>query len=408
MPPINRRSFLQSTATAAAALAARRSGMAEMTGPLPEKAPAPAPELDLNRHRFGVNYTPSHNWWFCWNDWDPSPIEKDLDAIASLHADHLRIMLIWPYFQPNLTWVNPRMLDRLDQLLGFMRQRRLDALITVFTGQLSGWYFLPPFNQPNAGFFTDGKIRQAQKTLVEALSGVARRHTNIIGFDLGNEINTCWHAPTSDGDAWMKWMFSVMHAALPGHLNVNGVDQQPWFRVTTFSPQALVTAQRMPVMHCYPYWSGALKYGGPMDPPSVKLLAAMATLIRSYAGTQQKPVWAGEFNTCIDSLTEKQQALWLERAVLAALHSGVNWFSYWDSHDLNPKFTFHAVEYKLGLLTNDGRVKDQGRVFRELAKTWRGKAVAYPQTPAPPPPAERTTSRTWQWMLDWMGWKAPS
>ncbi|MGC2258480.1 MAG: hypothetical protein WA594_09255, partial [Candidatus Sulfotelmatobacter sp.] len=23
--------------------------------------------LALDRHRFGVNYTPSKNWWFCWN-----------------------------------------------------------------------------------------------------------------------------------------------------------------------------------------------------------------------------------------------------------------------------------------------------------------------------------------------------
>ena len=51
---------------------------------------------DLNSHRFGVNYTPSRNWWFCWNDWDAASIERDLDAIAGLGADHLRIMLVWP------------------------------------------------------------------------------------------------------------------------------------------------------------------------------------------------------------------------------------------------------------------------------------------------------------------------
>lgn len=41
-----------------------------------------------------------------------------------------------------------------------------------------------------------------------------------------------------------------------------------------------------------------------MDPPSIKLPAGNAALIRSYAGTQQKPVWAGEFNTCINELPE--------------------------------------------------------------------------------------------------------
>ncbi len=103
--------------------------------------------LAVDRHRFGVNYTPSKNWWFCWNNWDAEPIKRDLDAIAALGADHLRILLIWPYFQPNPKWVSPLHLERLDQLLTLMGERNLDAVVTAFTGQLSGWYFLPPFNK---------------------------------------------------------------------------------------------------------------------------------------------------------------------------------------------------------------------------------------------------------------------
>jgi hypothetical protein len=90
--------------------------------------------LDALRHRFGINYTPSHNWWFCWNDWNPDPIKRDLDAIAALGADHLRILLIWPFFQPNPKWVSPAHLERLDQLITLMDERHLDALVTVFTG----------------------------------------------------------------------------------------------------------------------------------------------------------------------------------------------------------------------------------------------------------------------------------
>ncbi len=399
MSSMNRRGFLRSSAASAALLASRHNAIATAL-------PSPGPSLDVSRHRFGVNYTPSHNWWFCWTDWDPSPIQRDLDDIASLHADHLRIMLIWPYFQPNLAWVDPRMLDRLHQLLSLMQQRQLDALITVFTGQLSGWFFLPPFNEPNAGFYTGPKIKAAQSLLIHKLAGVIRHHHNVIGLDLGNELNTCWQAPTAKGDAWMHWIFAQIDKTMPGHLNVNGVDQQPWFRDTTFSPEALINRQRMPVMHCYPYWSGALKYGGPFDPPSVKLLAAMATLIRSYAGSAKKPVWAGEFNTCIASLTQKQQAQWLQLAVTAAVQQGVNWFSYWDSHDLDPKFTFNRVEYTLGLLTNDGQIKDQGRVFRELAIAYSGKPVTYSTTSFPAPPGCRNNDDTWRWMLDWMGWNA--
>ncbi|MGB7864681.1 MAG: hypothetical protein WCF74_14910 [Candidatus Sulfotelmatobacter sp.] len=365
----------------------------------------PSRSLALDRHRFGVNYTPSKNWWFCWNEWDASPIQRDLDAIAALGADHLRILLIWPYFQPNPKWVSPLHLERLDQVLGLMGKRSLDAVVTVFTGQLSGWFFLPPFNKPGTAFYADAEIWNAQEIFIRQLAGVMKRKNNIIGFDLGNEINTCWSTEPSIGDAWMTKMFSLMESAYPEGVHVNGVDELPWFESTTFSPQALA-ARRMPVMHCYPYWSGALKFGGAMDPPSTKLMAAMATLIRSYAGDPRKPVWAEEFNTCIEALNEKQQAEWLEKAVLAAIDSGVSWFTYWDSHDVDRKFEFNSLEYSLGLLTNDGKVKEQGRVFKQLVDAYRGKAVAFPARPLPSPPVNRDHEVTWRWMLDWMGWKA--
>ncbi len=367
-------------------------------------APTDLTSLDLTRHRFGVNYTPSHNWWFCWNDWNADPIRRDLDAIAALGADHLRLMLIWPFFQPNPQWVSPAHLDRLNQLLSLMEERKLDALVTVFTGQLSGWFFLPPFNRLSSGFYTDATMASAQKLFIRELARIMKPHGNIIGFDMGNEINTCWQAPTSQGDAWMARMFTLMQDVLPGHVHVNGVDHAPWFESNTFSPQALAAA-RFPVMHCYPYWTGAMKYGGAMDPPSVKLLAAMAALIRSFAGKQSKPVWAGEFNTCIKELPEKGQAEWLEKAVLAAIEQGVSWFSYWDSHDVDRKFAFNPLEYSLGLFTNDGRLKEQGRTFQKLSQAYRGKPVSIPRVALPPPPSKRSMDDTWQWILDWIGWK---
>lgn len=362
---------------------------------------------DSGVHRFGVNYTPSKNWWFCWNDWDAGSIERDLDGIALLGADHLRIFLIWPYFQPNPMWVSPVHLRRMDQLLRLMMERSLDAVVTVFTGQLSGWFFLPSFNQRGATFYTDRDMWAAQEFIIGQLARVMSSHKNIIGFDFGNEMNTCWSTKPHVGDAWMAKMFSLMEAAYPHGIAVNGVDQEPWFEPNTFSPRALA-ALPLPTMHCYPYWSGALKYGGPMDPPSVKLMSAMATLIRSYAGDPRKPVWAEEFNTCIESLTEKQQARWLEEAVLSAIDSGVSWFTYWDSHDVGRKFKFNSLEYSLGLLTNAGRVKEQGRVFKRLADAYRRKPVSYPSGLLVPLPARPTHDTTWQWMLDRMGWKPPN
>ena len=418
---MNRREFFRKTLTAAIAgsvasessFFSRRAAGVEIArtdpaisqasrGALAAESGANSRELD--RHRFGANYTPSKNWWFCWNNWDADPIKSDLDAIAALSADHLRILLIWPYFQPNPKWVSSLHLERLEQLLTLMGERSLDAVVTVFTGQLSGWFFLPPFNKMGSEFYTDAEMWKAQEFFIRELAKVVRVKSNVIGFDFGNELNTCWRTKPSVGDPWMAKMFALMQEAVPEGLHVNGVDEEPWLVENTFSPQALA-ATKFPIMHCYPYWSGALKYGGPMDPPSTKLLAANAALIRAYAKDLRKPVWAEEFNTCIESLSEKQQADWLEIAVTAAIEQGVSWFTYWDTHDVDRRFEFNSLEYSLGLLTNDGKVKEQGRVFRRLAETYRGKQVQFPKRPVPAPPAKHTQETTWKWMIDWMGWK---
>ena len=359
------------------------------------------------RCRFGVNYTPSRNWWYCWNDWQIDSIRRDLDAIASLGADHLRILLIWPFFQPNAGWVSPAHLERLEELLREMRARGLDAVVTAFTGQLSGLYFLPPFQDaythPSSAFFTDPAMLRAQEIYVRALSAVLQEHANVLAFDLGNEINTCWTAAPDVGDAWMRRTVGLLREALPGRLVVNGVDHQPWFRSTTFSPRVLAE-QPLPVIHCYPWWTKALQYGGPFDPPSVSLISAMAALVRAWAGDPAKPVWCEEFNTCIPTLNDQENARWLALAVTAAMENGVAWFTYWDSHDVDPKLTFNPVEYHLGLLTNDGRVKEQGRTFAALAKVYRGRLVET-RADVPAPPADRSMEATWQWLLNWLAYK---
>jgi endo-1,4-beta-mannosidase len=392
---MDRRSFI--AAGAATFVASEMRGLASDT------------RRDPGRHRFGVNYTPSQNWWFCWNDWAPDSMLRDLDAIAALGADHLRILLIWPFFQPNAQWVSPAHLDRMEDLLRTMAQRNLDAVITVFTGQLSGLYFLPPFTYPYgvspSTFYTDEAVWQAQQLFVRALGQRIANHENVIGFDFGNEVNTCWPADTPAGDAWMTRMASAMQQAMPQGLHVNGVDHQPWFRQTTFSARALA-AQKMPAIHCYPWWTGALKYGGPMDPPSVQLISAMAALVRAFAGDPQKPVWCEEFNTCIEALDERGQGAWLEKAATSAIDNGVGWFTYWDSHDVNRRYKFAPMEYSLGLLTNDGRVKQQGLVFKDLARSYRGRTVSMPRRALPPPPAERTVDATWRWILDWINLQA--
>ncbi len=392
---MHRRDFLKASLAALAGGSCSTLAAAEPVGPIVPRDPG------ILRHRFGVNYVPSKDWYFCWNDWDASAIARDFDRIAELGADHIRMMLIWPYFQPNQRWASPAHLDRLDELLRLAAQRNLDVLVTVYTGWLSGFHFNPPFLEQEP-FYTSPKWAAAQDAYLDAVAVRMRGHGNFLGFDIGNEINCNWRCAAAQGDAWMARILGRMKERCPGRVHVNGVDHNPWFNGTTFSPQALVVQQDLVALHCWPFWTGARKHGGHLDDPYVRLPAAMAALARSFGGAPQKPMWLQEFGACSEEMPEADVPMWLEKTVRSAVAGGVSWFTWWASHDVDRRFDFHPFEYGLGLMTVDNRIKEQGRMFKRLADEFRGKAVVIPSTPLPLPPNERNDAATWKWLLAWM------
>jgi len=401
----SRREFLKLSATAVAAtalagelpLASHAAPVAPWTG---------AGRNDLLRHRFGVNYVPSKRWYYCYNDWNLSDIAGDLDRIAEIGADHIRLMVVWPWFQPNPKAVSPAHLDRLEQLVQCAGERGIDVLPCIYTGWLSGFHFNPNFYDKEP-FYTSEKWAAAQALYLSELSRRMLGHPNFLGFDIGNEINCNWQASLEQGDAWMRRIFQQMHTLCPGWVHVNGVDNQPWFKLETFSAEALVAEQSIVALHCWPFWTGAGKRGQPLDPPYTQLGGGMAALARSLGRAPKKPMWMQEFGACSEEMPEADIPRWLEMTVTQAIKNGVSWFTWWASHDVSRAYEFHPFEYGLGLMTVDNRIKEQGRMFQRLAEQYRGKPVVIPEAGLPPPPAQRTHDETWRWLLEWMKWKQP-
>jgi endo-1,4-beta-mannosidase len=367
-------------------------------------ASEPNKRLFLLRHRFGVNYVPSRNWYYCFNNWNADDIFRDFEAIAGLGADHIRMMLIWPWFQPNPTYVSQAHLDHLEQMISMAADFHLDVLVTLFNGWLSGYHFNPPYLE-NALFYSSPEWLRVQELYLAEVAKRVSGYTNFLGFDLGNELNCNWQTSPADGDRWMAHFLERMRNLCPTRVHVNGVDHQPWFAVNSFSPQALVAQQPIVALHSWAFWAGAGEFGKPMDDPYTKLAAAMAVLARSYGSDAAKPIWLEEFGACSEEMPETDVPRWLEKTAANAIDQGVSWFTWWGSHDIDQSLQFHPFEYHLGLLTSNNQIKPQGRMFREIAASYRGKPVAIPTTPLPPPPAERNSAATWRWLLDWMGWQ---
>lgn len=361
---------------------------------------AAAADARFDVHRFGVNYVPSGHWYYCWNDWSADAIARDFDAIAGLGADHIRIMLIWPWFQPNPTTVSTAHLDRLDQMMTLAAARRLDVLVTLYTGWLSGFAFKPHFLEKES-FYTAPAWAKAQDLFLTQTAARAIRHPNFLGFDVGNEINCCWEATPAQGDPWMRRVLSTMHRLAPGRVHVNGVDHQPWFGANSFSPAALIAEQPMVAIHSWPFWTGAAKHGGPLSKPYTQLPAAMTALVRAHARDADKPVWLQEFGACTEEMTQAQIIPWMESAITGAVGQGVSWFTWWSSHDVDRRFELNSFEYDLGLLDSDNKLKPRGAAFRRIADAYRGKRVVRPRTLAAAP-TQTGMDATWRWLLNWM------
>ena len=364
-------------------------------------------KFDLHSYRFGVNYTPSRNWWYCWNDFHADSIARDFDMVARLGADHLRIMLIWPFFQPNRSWVSPAHLERLDVLMGLARERNLDVCPSMLTGWLSGYPFKAFFERKDS-FFSSERAWAAQQLYFRSVAEVVGGHDNFLGFDLGNEIDCCWKTDNlEEGDAWHNRMMELCHELFPKHVHTNGLDHQPWFFPQTFSPGNTARNQTIVALHPYSHFSGALKQtnGDVFAPASIRLLAATAALARSYANSPTKPVWIQEYGMC-EAWTEKKSiAPFLEKVTLNGIAGGATWFTWWCSHDLDPKFEFQELEYSLGLLTQDQKIKPQGEAFRRLAEAYRGRRLdkaALARLPFKSPPTQHDNEGTWKWLHEWL------
>src|ERR1035438_6777086 len=288
----------------------------------------------LMRHRFGLNYVPSKNWYYCWNDWKPENIARDFDSIAAVGADHIRVMLIWPWFQPNPAAVSASHLDHLEELTHLAAERRVDVLVTLYNGWLSGFKFAPPYLNDEQ-FYTSSKWKAVRELFVSEVNRRMARRENFLGYDIANEINCIWSCNPAEGDVWMQGVFEQMRKLSPGRIHVNGVDHNPWMRVTTFSPQALVAQQEIVPLHCYAHFMGAAKYGGFLQQPSTDLLGAFAALARSYGNNPRKPIWIQEFGMFNQDLPEADIPKWMDLAVTRAVSEGVSWFTWWGSHDID-------------------------------------------------------------------------
>ncbi len=321
--------------------------------------------------KFGVNYVPSKDWFFSWQNFNYGAVDEDLAAIASLGADHIRMHLRWDLFHPNNYFVSMPLLLNLRNVLDIAEKYNLKAEVTALDGWMSGFWFLPSFIK-SANIITDANMISAEKYFFRKLASVIADHPALMGIDIGNELNMYGYGiknfTVEEGDAWLKDIFADVKALFPNKINVIGVDHQPWYGDAYFSRRTLTNSGSATSLHLWVKFTDALRYGI-FSEESLTLQEFNVEIANAYACDTRRKVWIQEFGIS-PQWTEKEnfERFVYESMLNATRSENLMGFTFWCSHDIDRKFVFDEIEYDLGLFDVNNRIKPLGKIYAEAVK----------------------------------------
>ncbi|MFI9306309.1 glycosyl hydrolase [Streptomyces triculaminicus] len=346
--------------------------------------------------RFGVNYTPTRGWFHHWLDFDLDDIRADLDSIAALGVDHIRVFPLWPLFQPNRTLIRPRAVEQLTLLVDAAGERGLDVGVDGLQGHLSGFDFVPSWTTTwhRRGLFTDPDVVEAQAAYLTTLARALADRPHFLGMTLGNEFNQFSGPPHPDPDRigpaqagrWLRRMLDACEKGAPGRAHLHAsYDAAFHDGAHPFTPAHSARLGAMTAVHSWVF-NGTAQRHGPGGAATVQHAAYLVELSKAWATGPGRPVWLQEVGAPAPHIPPERAAEFTEATIAGAADCPDLWgITWWCSHDVDRALAdFPELEYGLGLFTNDRRIKPAGEAFSRGVRRWREED--------PPGPAPRRTA----------------
>lgn len=340
----------------------------------------------MEQIKFGANYVPPKGWFYSWVDFEKSHIEEDFFALKAIGLDHLRVHLRWDLFQPATNYVAESMLKKLIIMHDIAEKVGLKLIVSVFTGWMSGLWFLPAFTRPrseNINIITNREMIEAEKYFLKKISEAVGGHPAFAGIDFGNELNVYEmfldKFTVEQGDAWLVEMTDYCKDLFPEKIVVLGVDHNPWFRDVQFSRSCLANTGNITSLHTWTQFTGALAYGVE-SVENLSLIEYNVEMANAYARDIKRPVWVQEFGTIKEWMREDQFESFLKISMKNACRSENLWgFTVWCSHEFENRFV-DVVDWEteFGLLTKDNQLKPIGRYYKEAIKEIKRGEVSAP------------------------------
>lgn len=340
--------------------------------------------------RFGANYTPSRDWMFAWYNLNLDDVRRDMDALARIGLDHVRLLPLWPVLQPNRTLIRADAVDDVRAVVDVVAEFGMDASVDVLQGHLSSFDIMPSWltSWHQTNLFTDEPAVSAQVRLVESLGTRLKDAPNFLGLTLGNEVNQFSGDPhpqpmraTSDEvKQWMTRLLDGARAVAPSHPHVHAeYDAAFYLDGHPFTPAHAAQVGDQTVIHSWVFNGTAQRYGG-MSHESLHHGEYMIELARAFATDPERVTWLQEVGAPSNCVTAEQAPDFLAGTVQNALSCESLWgVTWWCSHDVSRTLgDFPELEYTLGLVDQKHRIKPIGQRFAEVIAETKASTPVIP------------------------------
>ena len=318
----------------------------------------------------GVNYLPSGHDCRMWREWDPEEIERDFRKMARLGINTVRIILLWPDFEPEPGRYDREAIGRLEEIVEIAKRNGIKLLPTLVTGDLAGVKWVPSWAIGKSIY--SAEIIERQCGLVRKIVGRFKDEPVIFAWDLSNEP-AYWEEPSDSQWAagWTRSLAETIRKVDRNHPITVGLDQHNINGESRFRIEPVAPYLDFFSIHTYPKFLPQGEF-----PLSFRGTYFPAYCIRFCQ--MEKPVLLEEFGLSSGTFSEEEVGAYYEVVMFSALMNGGAGVMSWswsdetrsDRYPYDERFPMTCY----GITRADGtekpaafRMRDFSRVVRDIS-----------------------------------------
>lgn len=207
----------------------------------------------------GYNYHPPTQGVDYWRIWDFDEIKKDIGIMASEGFNVIRFFIFWRDFEPCEGHYDEEMFSRLRCFVRTVEEHGMKCIPSIMTIWMNGHLFDLHWRSGRS-LWKDPVLMGIQKRFVEKVSSELSVYSNIMAYDLGDEmLYADWPAALKvqpeDAEKWLSEMVSALRAGDPSAKIIMAHDYTSAFGSHSFQLELLSRHLDFIAIHGFPLWS---------------------------------------------------------------------------------------------------------------------------------------------------------